>query len=774
METVARRYAPAVFALAMFSSAALIFVLQPLFARLTTPLLGGSPAVWNASMAFFQAALLIGYIYAHLLTRLKDLRLQAGLHAGVLALAALALPLQVSGAFGPPDYQRPALWLMGVLAVSVGAPFAAASATAPLLQAWYARSGRADAHDPYYLYAASNLGSLLGLLAYPALVEPLLGAKAQSAAWQWGYALVLILILVSAATALLANGPLGGLSKERSVSPSPGAGKRLYWTGAAAVPAALVAGVTLHISNNVGSTPLFWVVPLALYLATFIIAFSRGAEELGPAVRLVYPFALFCLIGSYLLQGLWVPIVFGNLFGFFMSALLCHLALARTRPAADRLTEFYFFVSLGGVLGGAAAALLAPLIFNNIYEYPLALAAAALFLPRGKAGMPRLAAYAAAAAAAMGLLMVLLRLVEPGSALVTAAGRIGQYTLVLTGFGVCLAAIFLNRARPAILAALVLVSFLVHFLREDRAGRVITQERGFFGILRTREIYDPADRKVSILRILSHYNVVHGAQLTRPGLTRQPLTYYNPRTALGEAVLAGLSTGEPGRVALVGLGAGASACLLRPADKLTVFEIDPAVVRLAAGPGADFTYMRECQPGARIVLGDARLKIAEEPDGAFDVIMVDAFSSDAIPAHLLTREAVELYLRKTSDRGIVILHLSNSSLALVSEAARVARDIGAPALFRDSEPFNHPYASYFGALGAGAMIIVKSPKVLAKLPLSAMTEWSFVEAPEGRAWSDDYINIPRALWRNLAGENYRLNKSGVISERPFSGPDGGI
>lgn len=223
-------------------------------------------------------------------------------------------------------------------------------------------------------------------------------------------------------------------------------------------------------------------------------------------------------------------------------------------------------------------------------------------------------------------------------------------------------------------------------------------------------------------------------------------------------MLVGLSTGEPGRVALIGLGAGASACLLRRTDHLTVFEIDPAVVRLAASPGGDFTYMSECQPGARVVLGDARLKIADEPDGAFDVIVVDAFSSDAIPAHLLTREALQLYLRKTSDRGIVVLHLSNSSLALISEAARVAGDIGAPALFRESEAFNHPYASYFGALGAGAMIVVKSPQVLAKLPLEAMTGWSFIEAPPGRAWSDDYVNIPRALWRNMAGENYRLEK----------------
>jgi len=753
MKGLARRLTPALFMLTLFSSAALIFVLQPLFTRLTTPLLGGSPAVWNASMVFFQAALLLGYLYAHLLSKLKDLRLQAGLHFGVLALAALALPIRVSGVFGPPDYGSPALWLIGVLAVSVGAPFAAASATAPLLQAWYARSGRADAHDPYYLYAASNLGSFAGLLAYPALIEPLLGTKAQGAAWQYGYIFVVALIAAAALTAVLADSGESGPAQERA-APPPGGAQRLYWLGAAAVPAALVQGVTLQISSNVGSTPLFWVLPLALYLVTFIAAFSRGADRFLPGARAVYPYALFCLIGSYLLPGQWVPAVFGNLFGFFVSALLCHLALARSRPAAARLTEFYFFVSLGGVLGGGAAALLAPLIFNNVYEYPLALAAAALFLPSGTARRPRLAVYAAGAAVLMGLLMVLLR--HPFFFMLLSRARLSQHALVLAGLAACLAAIFLNRARPRVLAALVLVSFLIFFLKEDRAGRFITQERSFFGVLRTREIYDPGSPNVPLLRILTHCNVIHGAQLTGRGLARQPLTYYNPRTALGEAVLAGLSTGEPARVALIGLGAGATACLLRPADQLTIFEIDPVVVRLAARPGGDFTYVPECQPGARVVLGDARLKIAGEPDGAFDVIVVDAFSSDAIPAHLLTREAVELYLRKTSARGVVILHLSNASLALISEAARVARDLNAPALFRVSKAFKHPYASYFGGLGAGAMIVAKSPQALAKLPLQAMTGWSYIEAPEGRAWSDDYINIPRALWRNLAGEEYKL------------------
>jgi hypothetical protein len=333
---------------------------------------------------------------------------------------------------------------------------------------------------------------------------------------------------------------------------------------------------------------------------------------------------------------------------------------------------------------------------------------------------------------------------------------VDQYFLVHAGLVLCAAAVFLNRARPARVAALVLVSFLILFLKEGRSGQIITQERSFFGVLRTRVIYDPGDIRTPILRILTHGDTIHGAQLASPALSRQPLTYYNPRTALGEAVLAGLSTGEHSRVALIGLGTGATACLLRPGDRLTIFEIDPAVVRLSARPGGDFTYVAQCKPDARVVVGDGRLKLAAEPDGAFDVIMVDAFSSDAIPAHLLTREAMQLYLRKAGPRGIVILHLSNNSLALVSEASRVVRDAGAIALVRVSKGFEHPYASYFGGMPATAMIVVKSTRTLSQLPLADMAGWRYVEAPAGRGWSDDYINMARAVWERLNGEESSL------------------
>lgn len=870
MQAIARRAAPPIFALALFSSAALIFLLQPLFGRMVTPLLGGSPAVWNASMAFFQAALLAGYFYAHLLARLKDVRLQIAIHLAAMALAWLVLPIRVSDMFGPPSSEQPALWLVGVLTVSVGAPFAVAAATAPLLQAWFTRTGRADAHDPYFLYAASNLGSFVGLLAYPALIEPALGAQGQSAAWSAGYLLVAALILLCAAAAIGAQGSAQATAQATETTPPPTWRERSFWLAAAAVPSVLVIGTTQHIATDVASAPLLWVVPLALYLITFVIAFTKGGARIEAATLAIHPLALALMAMSYYAANNWAMSMGGVLGGFFFSALVCHHALARTRPPAGRLTEFYLFVSLGGVLGGAFAAFLAPLIFNNIYEFPLAIAAACLFRPRAPSDMPRLSDASAAAAAMMTALALLLMRLPPveaivvggalgAASLVIAAGwgderrppvyryaflgaaaahailviwivfniqsvftrsadaaglsvqqpwgglaiatsfialtfavhgtvqprrddrRIADFamgaaiptcvllmmlsligaglaaqTVIVLGIGLCGVAVFLNRGRPLVLAGIVLLAFVIIFLDDVRGGRVITQERTFFGVLRTREIASRPGSNVPPLRILMHGTTIHGAQLAGPEYERMPLTYYHPRTALGEAIVGGLATGESSRLALIGLGAGSTACLMGSADELTIFEVDPAVVRLSAQPGGDFTFVPECQPDARIVLGDARLRLAEEPDGAFDVIVVDAFSSDAIPAHLLTREAVAMYLSKTSERGIVVLHLSNRNLALVSEAARVARDLGAPTLFRISERFEQAPVSLYGGLAASVMIVARDPSILANVPLTS-NDWIVFEAPPGRGWTDDYINVPRALWENLSGaEECRL------------------
>jgi hypothetical protein len=364
----------------------------------------------------------------------------------------------------------------------------------------------------------------------------------------------------------------------------------------------------------------------------------------------------------------------------------------------------------------------------------------ALLQPR-ESGHGRLGDFANGAGAAGALLLI---------GIVLVGAKLNAQALAGLGVAVCALALALNYRRARMLAALVLLAFVIIFLDDARGGRIITQHRDFFGVLRTRVLDDPTDPRVPPLRILLHGTTLHGAQLAAPGLTRLPLTYYNPRTALGEAILAGLSTGDSSNLALIGLGTGSTACLMRPSDELTIYEINPAVVRLSMEAGGDFTFVPECAPNARLELGDARLRIQDAPDGAYDVIVVDAFSSDAIPAHLLTREALALYLSKTSERGIVVLHLSNRNLALVSEAARVARDLGAPGLYRVSTRFDDSYASAYGGSAASVMIVARDAARLSRLPLPS-GEWRIFEAPPGRGWSDDYINLARALWDNLRG-----------------------
>jgi hypothetical protein len=318
--------------------------------------------------------------------------------------------------------------------------------------------------------------------------------------------------------------------------------------------------------------------------------------------------------------------------------------------------------------------------------------------------------------------------------------------IVTVGLGFATVALFVCRNRPRLFAGLILALFAMVLLEDVGGARVLRQDRSFFGVLRVEEVRGEA----SALRILMHGTTIHGAQLTAPELARRPLTYYNPSSALGEATLAGLSGGETSRLALVGLGTGATACLTRPTDRLTIFEIDPAVVRLSGPQGSTFSYVARCQPNARIELGDARLRLAQAPDRSFDVIVLDAFSSDAIPAHLLTRNAIRMYMRKLSSRGILVLHLSNRNLALVREAARVAYSLNLPHLWRVSDSATDEFAGAYAQLAASTMIVAANHKILHDLPLVS-SAWEEVPRPAGRPWTDDYINLPRALWESWRG-----------------------
>ncbi|HEX6858986.1 MAG TPA: fused MFS/spermidine synthase [Caulobacteraceae bacterium] len=717
------------FVLAAFSGAALIFFVQPMVARLVLPLLGGSPAVWATSMAFFQAALLAGYGYAHALQRIGSVRTQAAVHMAVLLLAALVLPLRVTHLVGDPTEGEPALWLLGVLTISVGAPFAALAATAPLVQAWHARA--VPEHPPWRLYVASNLGSLVALLAYPIAVEPWVSLDAQRLGWSIAYA---AFVLLMAALAFAAS---------RSATPAPRqrAGgsswrERLTWLGLAAIPSSLMLGVTTHLATDVASAPFLWVIPLALYLITFIIAFQerrwipRGVALLAQAVML--PACVFLLpVGGPITLQFAV-----HLSAFFLSALVCHQALAARRPDPARLTEFYLWVSLGGVIGGAFNAFVAPVIFNSVMEYPLALVLAALARPWSRRPLVTwqisiLIATLLATAAAMWMVA------HPPDGIFSQRVY-DTVKLMLVG---AVAGTFLMRANSrAFIAMLILLSFAAHAAGQRQ--EVIRLDRSFFGVLRQSRYEVPV---LGELRLLAHGTTLHGLQAKDPRYRCQPLAYYTPRTAIGQVFNTELARKPALNIATVGLGAGAVATYTRPTDHMTFFEIDPLVVKVSTDP-ANFTYVTDCAHGRiEFVTGDARLTLARQPPEAFDIILIDAFSSDAIPTHLLTVEAMRIYLSRLKPDGVVVLHLSNRNLALLGPAHAIAKAAGAYSMEQRYRP--PPDSPHMWESSEDVVIVAKTDDAIDRYFEQAT--WDLPPPSHARPWTDNYTNVPGALVERL-------------------------
>ncbi len=716
------------FVITIFVSAALVFLVQPMFARMATPLLGGSPNVWNVSLVCFQAALLAGYAYAHLVNRLvKRVTWQVGLHGALLLLAAVVLPFQLSGVFGPPDSERPAMWLIAVFAVSIAPPFAIISATAPLVQAWYARTGRADAHDPYHLYAASNAGSLLGLAAYPLLLEPLAPLAMQTGAWSMGYAALCLLLIGCGLVAARGPGLPAPLPENLETVQRPGDAslwrQRLWWVTLAFVPSSLLLGATTHIATDVASAPFLWAPPLMLYIGSFVIVFARRPVVTTAMMRHIVPvlagLALFSLAKASGVPTLVSFVI--HLAALFAAAIGCHGLLAASRPEAGRLTEFYLLMSLGGVLGGAFNALLVPVIFNTVAEYPMMLVAATLLMPH-----PLLSSYRRMLAGiVIGVVAVMLAPFVTDVPLLALDPVRSLFLLLVAG----LVAVYLTHTSRIAGAIGALCLWGVVSAASPATGGF--SERGFFGVVRVHERGG--------YRLMVHGTTLHGAQALDPEEAWRPATYYAPETPIGQVFNAHI---RPGRAGLIGLGVGSVACYAWPEQEYVYFEIDPIVARLAQDPD-QFTYLSDCTPDARVVLGDGRLKLAEEPDEGFDLLLIDAFSSDSIPAHLLTREAIELYLSKVNDEGAVLLHVSNRYLALESVVARIAADLGVPGRVKFDAPDTEHWPSY-RAQASGVVALARTEVALTGLNLE--TGWTVLEADGGRPWTDDYSNIPGAMW----------------------------
>lgn len=734
--TASRSAARPLFVATILVGSFLLFLVQPMVARMALPHLGGAPNVWNSAMLVYQALLLAGYAYAHLLGRLP-LRRQAAIHLGLLALAALTLPVGLAALPAPPGLPE-ALWVPLLLALSIGPVFFVVSAQAPLMQRWYAADP--DAGQPWALYAASNLGSFAGLIAYPLLAEPLLSLRAQSVAWSIGFGL-LVALVACAASSRRSVPPVAVVAEVESAAPIPARTVAL-WLLLSAVPSGLMLSTTTHLTTDIFAMPLIWVIPLGLYLLSFVLAFADGRGAVR-AVSLAAPVVVL-YAGSFAMTSsgsgtLWMAGAACLL--LFCVATALHGKLYDLRPGPAQLTRFYLTMSAGGALGGLFTALVAPLVFDWAWEHPLLVLAAALLMPlepllrwRGEDTDPAMARIAMALILAFAAFLAwqlndyALRPESNLTALVL--------TIFLVGTGVMLMA-----SRAAFIAVLAMAMVAQGGIWTIRATLAGERTRSYFGIYTLRD--DPDER----VRTLAHGTTLHGMQSLDPARSRDALTYYGPTSGVALALKAVPAIeGQGARVGVVGLGTGSLACQSRPGQRWTFFEIDPVVLEFSRQ--GRFTFLSQCTPNARVILGDARLELAALPPASFDVLVIDAFSSDAIPMHLLTREALQVYLRALGPRGLLVLHISNRYIDLGPVIGANAADGGLHALSRLDFPEDMTLYT-----PSRWIALSRDPKVLAGLARGdADSPWSALKDKAPGPWTDDHASIlPYVRWDRLTG-----------------------
>ncbi|MBI4803349.1 MAG: fused MFS/spermidine synthase [Elusimicrobia bacterium] len=706
----------AFFSFTLFLSAALMFALQPMIGKMLLPLAGGTPSGWIVAMAFFQVMLLAGYFLAHVLSHFEP-RMQGLLYLLCLGAGCFFLPVVLNAPAARPTPAAFDVFLL--LTAAAAAPFIALSATAATLQRLFTTTGHALSRDPYFLYGASNLGSFAGLLLYPFVIEPGLTLTTQSQGWLAGY----ILLIGSAALCLL----LSGKKTPQKAALEPPAplerGKRLEWICLALIPSSLLLGVTAHITTDVFSTPLLWMLPLGIYLLTFVIAFGKRPLVRYDRLLKIQPAAVAVVLVLTLLMknsiaGSWYALG-AHLAAFGIVALMCHMRLARARPPAEprRLTGFYLMIALGGALGGVLNAFIAPLLFNSLAEYPLMLVASNLLNDDIKSKLSRRYLPALITAYALLGLLALLHARKMPAEPFNSVFLIAIFALLtlhpkasLAGGAAVFLAVFFNaRQHPAVLTA-----------------------RNLYGVIKVVDRQESFNPKTKInVRYMLHGTTIHGSQLLDKAYETTPTTYYTREGPLNEVI----SLIKPKTIAAVGLGPGTINCFATPGREVVFFELDPAVVKIAK---EQFTYLLKCGPGTpRIVVGDARLELQREA-GKFDLLVLDAFSSDTVPTHLLTREAVELYLRRLAPGGVILFHISNRHFRLEGPLAAIGETLGLEnlAVTRLNPP--QPYAR------PSRWLALKRQSAGLR-PLAA-AGWTRVKPPEKiRLWTDDYINLLSAL-----------------------------
>jgi hypothetical protein len=747
----------ALFSLTAFLAAFLLFSVQPMIGKMVLPLFGGAPAVWNTCLVYYQVMLLLGYALSGDLPVLKAVERRrvsvlflTGL-AGLLVLGYWVQPVRLmAGAIDPAEVsESPVINLLRVVCLSTALPLLLLSATSPMVQHWFAGTRHPRARDPYFLYAASNSGSFLALVSYPFAIEPNLSLTDQARFWRTGFLVLAVLMMACGAIARRMNRrgkPRSGESGELPCPDDlpeltrPARSARLQWLGLVFVPSSWLMSVTTYVTTDLAAIPLLWVIPLALYLLSFIIAFSgslaglvRLAERALPF--LVVPLALVMMAGF--VHALWLPL---HLLTFFVGAIACHGALARQRPAARHLSTFYVTIALGGLLGGVFNALIAPVLFTRVVEYPMTMVLACLVVPgldgrlrregrEHKLGIVLLAG-------TVFLLAALLTTNQAGLA-ESVLGVIGVMVASGLGFYACMTA----QHRPIRFAMVVAAVLLAGGLAQGPGGRLLHIERNFFGVVRVTE--DP----VKQVRRLFHGSTLHGAQSLDPVSSREPLTYFTRSGPIGQLFSAlGPRLNRPEtQIGVVGLGVGTLRAYAGPYQHWTFYELDPAVLEIYLNREPRyFTYSGPGQPGdCRVVEGDARLRLRHEPDHVFALIVLDAFSSDALPVHLLTREAIQLYESKLAQGGVLAFNLSTRYLDLEPVIGRQAQDAGLDCRI-----------NYDTLLSPAEWEAGKQPSIWAVMAatdfdlgaLAHDARWRLPTLrPNARVWTDDYSDLARYL-----------------------------
>ncbi len=725
------------FTVTLFISALLMFILQPMFGKILLPLLGGSPAVWNTCMVFYQILLFLGYLYAHYVSSHLKSKRQVQIHIAVILLSFLTLPLALPANNLPPTDTNPTVWLLWTLLLAVGLPFFVISVTSPLLQKWFASLGQQTSDDPYYLYAASNAGSLLALLSYPFLIEPQLGLLTQKNVWSIAY--LILCILIGSCGILLWYSHKETATNTLKHPPQVIVWtEKLHWLLLAFVPSSLLLGLTNFISTDIASVPLLWIIPLTLYLLSFVIVFSKWHDKIHPWMKhlqavFLIPFLAFAFIDPADLP-YWAYLILHTV-AFFFAVMVCHGELAKRRPHTRYLTTYYLIMSFAGMLGGMFNTFVAPFVFDGIYEYPIMIVAALMLRP----GIIGTWNFKLALQIIIPVLLIITGWILQRNILnlLNYFDQIAISLMLLT----LLTLVLRNRplAFAGLSAAIIYLSLALHNL----SSHTIYQERSFFGVFAVRDtMIEDEHQNPEKIHELYHGTTKHGAQRLAQALQTIPYMYYSQPGPMGQLFKEFDRQNQHWTIGYVGLGAGALSCYSKPQQQWTIYEIDPLVIKIAQD-AQYFHYLERCGKNATMKVGDARLSIAAEPAQKFDLLILDAFSSDSVPTHLLTQEALNLYFSKLKPNGMLAFHITNAHLSLKKVISDHAQQLKLAALIQEFKPQD----SQPLVVVTDWVVLAKNAQTLAPLAQSRLGYWEQLPLYfDMKPWTDDFTNIIN-IWK---------------------------